>query len=254
MPREKWDGSRTQIGSPAMSPGARNGASAQPDRRSGARPERHPERKTEPSPADHARHLKLDAITDPHHWTYKVPGILVLLACLAFAVIGLYDPGNVFWVVQLLGLYLLLRFLLVVLFYPVGQWRIHRVERKAAPTRKEALAIPRGLTAPIHHVIILANFKEPEEVVARTLERLSQQANARDVLTVVMAMEEAEPGSQLKGERLKRRYGRYFANMLVTVHPRGLPGEVPGKGSNQAWAARRTREYLVDQKAIPLDS
>ncbi len=42
--------------------------------------------------------------------------------------------------------------------------------------------------------------------------------------------------------------------MLVTVHPRGLPGEAPGKGSNEAWAARRAKEYLVDHKRIPLDS
>ncbi len=207
-----------------------------------------------PPAPDQARHAKLDAVTDPHHWTYKVPGVLTLLACLIFAAVGIYDPDNVFWVVQVLGLYLLFRFLLVVVFYPVGQWRIHRLERKPAPTRAEALAVPAGLTAPVHHVIILANFKEPEVVVARTLERLAQQANARQTLTVVMAMEDAEPGSQQKGERLKRRFGQYFAHMLVTVHPRGLPGEAPGKGSNQAWAARRAKEYLVDGLGLPLAS
>jgi hypothetical protein len=246
MPRDKWDGSRAQIGSPAAVSGARNGRAPAPEGPS--------ERKKDLPAVDHARLLKLDAITDPRHWSYKVPGVLVLMACCAFAAIGLYDPGSIFWVVQILGLYLLIRFLLVVLFYPVGQWRIHRVERRPPPSREEALSVPPGLPAPVHHVVILANFKEPEEVVARTLERLSQQANARDVLTVVMAMEEAEAGSQQKGERLKRSFGRYFANMLVTVHPRGLPGEVPGKGSNQAWAARRTREYLVEGKGIPLDS
>jgi cellulose synthase/poly-beta-1,6-N-acetylglucosamine synthase-like glycosyltransferase len=207
-----------------------------------------------PPAAVRERHLKLDAVTDPHHWTYKVPGILVLAAALSFAAIGIYDPDNVFWIVQLLGLYLLLRFFLIVVFYPIGQWRIRRLERRPLPTREEALRIPPGLTAPVHHVVILANFREPEEVVARTLERLSEQANARDTITVVMAMEEAERGSQQKGERLKRRYARYFAHMLVTVHPCGLPGEVPGKGSNQTWAARRTKEYLVDQEGIPLDS
>ncbi len=135
-----------------------------------------------------------------------------------------------FWVVQLLGLYLLLRFLLIVLFYPIGQWRIHRLERVPPPTRAQALAIPPGLTAPVHHVVILANFKEPSEVVGRTLDRLSQQANARDTLTLVMAMEEAEPGSQQKGERLKQQYGQNFAHMLVTVHPRGLAGRSAGQG------------------------
>ena len=213
-----------------------------------------PEWNTYPPPAARERHLKLDAITDPHHWTYKVPGILVLAASIFFAAIGAYSPRSVFWVVQLLGLYLLLRFLLVVMFYPVGQWRIRRLERRQAPTRDEALRTPPGLPAPVHHVVILANFREPEDVVARTLERLSQQANARETITVVMAMEEAEEGSQQKAERLRRRYASNFAHMLVTVHPHGLPGEAPGKGSNQTWAALRAKEYLVNRQGIALDS
>jgi cellulose synthase/poly-beta-1,6-N-acetylglucosamine synthase-like glycosyltransferase len=202
----------------------------------------------------HERQLRLDAIADPHHWSYKVAGTLVLAALVAFVAVAIYDPGNVFWVVQVLGLYLLLRFLMVVVFYPVGQWRIHRLQRRAAQTRSEALAIPRGLTAPVHHVVILANFKEPEEVVARTLERLGEQYHARDTLTVVMAMEEAEPGSRGKGERLKARYADRFAHMLVTVHPRGLPGEAPGKASNQSWAAKIARDYLTREAGMPLDS
>ena len=200
------------------------------------------------------RHLRLDAITDPHHWSYKVAGALVLACLLAFLTVAVYDSGNVFWVTQVLGLYLLFRFLLVVAFYPVGQWRIRRLQRLPAQSRAEALAIPKGLTAPVHHVVILANYKEPEEVVARTLERLSEQPNAIDTLTVVMAMEEAEPDSRAKGERLKAQYGAGFAHMLVTVHPAGLQGEAPGKASNQTWAARIARDYLVGQVGIPLDS
>lgn len=199
-------------------------------------------------------HLKLDAITDPHHWTYKIAGILVLAAFLAFAAVGIYDPDNVFWVVQVLGLYLLLRFLMVVLFYPVGQWRIRRLQQKLPPSREEALTVPKGLTAPVHHVVIVANFEEPEAVVARTLNRLAEQAHARDTITVVLAMEEAEPGAQKKGKRLARQFTDRFARVLVTVHPAHLPGEAPGKGSNQTWAARRVKEILVGQLGMPLDS
>lgn len=200
------------------------------------------------------RHLKLDAIADPRHWTYKIPGSLVLAVFLAFVIVSLYDPDSVFWVVQVLGFYLLLRFLMIVLFYPIGQWRIHRSEQMPSMTREEALAVPAGLTAPVHHVVIVANFKEPEAIIARTLYHLAAQAHARDMLTVVLAMEGAEPGSHEKGERLAAQFEDSFARVLVTVHPAHLPGEAPGKGSNLAWAARRAKEILVSQQGLPLDS
>ncbi len=199
-------------------------------------------------------YLKLDAIADPHHWTYKIAGGLVLAAFLAFAAICIFDPDDVFWVVQILGFYLLLRFLVIVLFYPVGQWRIWRAEQKLPMLREEVLASPEGLAGSVHHVVIVANYEEPEAGVARTLNRLAEQANAHETLTIVLAMEEAESGAREKGKRLAARFEGCFARMLVTVHPAHLPGEAPGKGSNQTWAARRTKEILVDQLGMPLDS
>jgi hypothetical protein len=40
------------------------------------------------------------------------------------------------------------------------------------------------------------------------------------------------------------------------VHPAGLPGEIPGKGSNIAWAARRAKEELIDghQSSLPAEA
>ncbi|MCU0509259.1 MAG: glycosyltransferase family 2 protein [Anaerolineae bacterium] len=243
MARLEWD-SPTQAPPRAKLPGGRSGdGDAAPT-----------EWTVDPLALTQERHLRLDAITDPHHWSYKIAGMLVLAALLAFLAVAIYDPDNVFWVVQVLGLYLLLRFLMVVVFYPVGQMRIRRLQRRAPQTAAEGRAIPRGLTAPVHHVVILANFKEPEEVVARTLERLGEQDNARETLTVVMAMEEAEAGSRAKGERLKARFGAQFAHMLVTVHPAGLPDESPGKAANQSWAAKIARDYLVYEVGMPLDS
>lgn len=200
------------------------------------------------------RQLKLDAIVDPHHWTYKIPGSLVLAAFLAFLLVSIYDPNNVFWVVQVLGFYLLLRFLMIVLFYPIGQWRIRRSEQAASMTCEEALTIPQGLTAPVHHVVIVANLKEPQAVIALTLHHLAAQANARDMLTVVLAMEDAEPGAKDKGERLAAQFEDSFARVLVTVHPAQLPDEAAGKGSNLAWAARQAKQVLVGQLGLTLDS
>ncbi len=246
MARLEWE-SPVRVDSRTTTPEGRDRAGTGRDALTGDLPADSPARASE-------RLQKLDVITDPHHWTYKIAGSLVLAAFLAFATVSVYDPDNVFWVVQALGFYLLLRFLMIVLFYPVGQWRIHRLQQKSPMSSEEALAIPKGLTAPVHHIVIVANFKEPEAVVARTLERLAEQPNARDTLTVVLAMEDTEPGAQKKGEQLVAQFGSCFARVLVTVHPAHLFGEVPGKGSNQTWAARRAKEILVGQMGMSLDS
>jgi cellulose synthase/poly-beta-1,6-N-acetylglucosamine synthase-like glycosyltransferase len=91
-------------------------------------------------------------------------------------------------------------------------------------------------------------------VLTRTLESLAHQAEAERRLTVLLAMEESEPGARAKAQALKAAFEGRLAHFLVTYHPASLPGEVAGKGANQAWAARQARRELVDRLKIPLES
>jgi hypothetical protein len=95
------------------------------------------------------------------------------------------------------------------------------------------------------HMVIIPNYKESEESLARTLDSLSAQANAAQ-LVVVMAMEAREPVAREKAARLVMRYSTRFGNMFATYHPAGLPNETPGKGSNEAWAAREAHIHLIE--------
>jgi hypothetical protein len=51
-------------------------------------------------------------------------------------------------------------------------------------------------------------------------------------------MEEAELDSSQKAKQLIDRYQDQFCDIIFTLHPFGRPGEVRGKSSNVAWAAR----------------
>jgi hypothetical protein len=95
------------------------------------------------------------------------------------------------------------------------------------------------------HLVIIPNYKESEEGLSRTLDSLVAQVNAKQIV-VVMAMEAREAEAHEKAERLVRRYRPHFANMLSTFHPVGLPGETPGKGSNEAWGAREAHIHLIE--------
>lgn len=48
---------------------------------------------------------------------------------------------------------------------------------------------------------------------------------------------------------LRRQFGDCFKNPFVTMHPRGVAGEIPGKCSNINYAMRTTLEDLKEKDA-----
>lgn len=95
------------------------------------------------------------------------------------------------------------------------------------------------------HMVIVPNYKESEESLSRTIDSLVAQGVASQ-LVVVLAMEAREPAARAKAARLLMRYRQCFGDMFATYHPLGLPNETPGKGSNEAWAAREAHLRLIE--------
>ena len=90
----------------------------------------------------------------------------------------------------------------------------------------------------VHHVVIIPNYKEPLDILRRTLNQLKIQYNAQKQMSIILAMEGGEPDSHIKAEQLQKEFASDFANVYYTVHPRGLVGEMQCKSANQSWAAR----------------
>ncbi|KKU35865.1 MAG: hypothetical protein UX85_C0001G0043 [Candidatus Beckwithbacteria bacterium GW2011_GWB1_47_15] len=100
----------------------------------------------------------------------------------------------------------------------------------------------------IHHIVVIPTYQEPLYILKRTLTGLSQQTFPRENLTVVVSFEEREGEAATKmGRILKREFGEIFGNFIITFHP-DLPGEVKGKSSNTAWAARLAKKKLIDEQ------
>jgi len=104
----------------------------------------------------------------------------------------------------------------------------------------------------VRHVVIIPSYKEEEALLARTLESIAAQSVARQIV-VVLAMEAREAGAEEKARRLAARFAGRVGEIYVTVHPAGLPGEIAGKSSNEAWAARWVRDNLVGTR-LDLDA
>ena len=100
----------------------------------------------------------------------------------------------------------------------------------------------------VHHIVILPTYQEPLYILRRTLSGLSKQTFPRKNLTVVVGFEKREgEEAKEKGNKLKKEFKGVFGNFIVTYHP-DLPGEVKGKSSNMAWAAKIAKKKLIDEQ------
>ena len=195
----------------------------------------------------------LDVVSDLRHFGYKIPGMSTWLVFVMLVIGAVLIPNLALLVLQLIGLYLMLRIALVVIFYPVSQIRSRKWEAQARLAAQNGTSLA-GAARGVHHVVLIPTYKEPIGILVRTLRALAVQENAQQQLTVVLAMEESEKDGATKARRLQSQFKGQFAHFLVTFHPAGLPNEVAGKGSNENWAARRAKEALVDRLGMPLEN
>jgi len=183
-----------------------------------------------------------------------IPGCLAWLALLASIASAIAFPQTLLLVAGLLGFYSAVRFLFAGIANVMGLRLIKKWEAVDWYAQYQSDAYPGALDwDDIHHVIIIPNYKEPEYILHRTLEHLSRQHQARQRMTIVLAMEAAEDGSVEKAKCLRDKFEPYFANVFFTVHPRGLPGEMQCKSANEAWAARWVKRRLVDENGYNID-
>lgn len=103
----------------------------------------------------------------------------------------------------------------------------------------------------LFHVIIIPEYGEPVHVLKRTLENLANQDFPKDKMIVVLATEKKDPNAETTAAILAKEFGKKFGRFLVTRHQL-TGGEVAGKSSNMAWAAKGLTAKLK-QWGIPTE-
>ena len=104
----------------------------------------------------------------------------------------------------------------------------------------------------VYHLIILPFYKEPYDVIKETFDSLISSNYPKDKFIIVLGIEErACPAALLAAEEIKKEYAGNFFKFLITVHPKNLPGEIPGKGSNESWMGQKVKEEIIDRLNIP---
>ena len=105
----------------------------------------------------------------------------------------------------------------------------------------------------IYHLIILPAYKEPYEVLRSSVEAIMDSSWPKDKIILVLGIEErGGEEDRIAAKKIKEEFGDLFFKFLITEHPTGLWGEIPGKGSNAAFAAREAKK-LIDDLKIPYE-
>jgi hypothetical protein len=90
-------------------------------------------------------------------------------------------------------------------------------------------------------------YNEPYEVARDSFLRLADTNYPKDRFIVVLAIEERAGEEAVRAaQKIESEFGKKFFRFLVTRHPQGLAGEIPGKGANEAWAGRKVKEDIID--------
>ena len=107
----------------------------------------------------------------------------------------------------------------------------------------------------VYHLIILPHYKEPLKIVEETFESLLATDYPKDRMIVVLACEErARETAREIAREIEKKFRDKFFRLLITWHPANLPGEIPGHGSNDAWASKKAKEMIIDPLKIPYEN
>lgn len=95
----------------------------------------------------------------------------------------------------------------------------------------------------INHIVIIPNYQEPLYKLQTTIQSIINNSYPHKNITLVLGFEEREKDAPEKATDCKKKFRRYFKDILFSFHPL-LPHEAPGKASNQTYAAKMASEYV----------
>lgn len=180
------------------------------------------------------------------------PGLLTWLSFILPIVLSIYYPSIIASLVIVYAFYWLVKSIRMSVRLI---WGFHQYKKD---TSKDWLKLCENQFSTgekkwqhIYHLVILATYKEELETLRHSARALTNSEYPLKKIIFVLATEERDKQNvQKKVQLLQSEFGQYFYHFMASMHPKDIAGEVKGKGSNIAFAARQALKF-IDQKKIP---
>ncbi len=100
----------------------------------------------------------------------------------------------------------------------------------------------------IYHIVFLPTYKEEYEVIRSTIRSIKDNPFPNKRVVVALGGEEGDKEHFLKNaHRAEKEFGHVFCEFIWTLHPKGLEGELQGKGSNLNWMGNHVAKVLEER-------
>ena len=179
-----------------------------------------------------------------------LPGLLVWGTFFVALILTFIKPLWLIVFILVFDLLWLYRVLYFNIFVFISWRRYKKVEKK----NLQALFASTPGSEKIYHLIFLPTYRETYEIIRSTLRSLKENTFPNERLMIVLGGEEADTEAFEKiGRRAEQEFGSVFKYFAITIHPKGLPDEIPGKGSNLNWMGHKIEKMLKEQFPEILD-
>jgi hypothetical protein len=88
-------------------------------------------------------------------------------------------------------------------------------------------------------------YMEPQELILKCLQNLYQIQGSEDLI-ITVCLEEKTPELESKIKLIIENFESKFKELIITVHPYGINGEIPGKCSNSNYGIRSLFNHLKE--------
>ncbi len=185
-----------------------------------------------------------------------VPGLLSWGALFLVVFLSWYKP---LWV-SLFIIAFVIFWLLRTIYFSFHLWTAYRkIEKNQKKDWIKELDLLPLEWEKTYHLVIVPMYKESLQILRGTFKALEDSDYPKDKMIVVLACEEkVRDFVSERSEKVKEEFGSKFLSFDITWHPENLKGEIPGKGSNETWAAKKAKDKIdslgIDYKDVVFSS
>lgn len=171
-----------------------------------------------------------------------LPGLSIWLTLVVALVLSFLQPLWMIYFIIVFDIYWVLKVLNYSFYLIIAWYRLHRAQHVDWKDRL-IHEIPDWQRK--RHVVFLTLYNEDWSVVRTSIESIAKSVYNKERFVVVIAGEERRRDNFIYiCEKVRETFGEQFADIVCIMHPRDLPGEIAGKGSNLHYAERRMKEYI----------
>lgn len=174
-----------------------------------------------------------------------LPGLSIWFTLIGAVVFSFAYPLLMIYAVILFDIYWVLR-VLNFSFYLILAWARYKKVRGIDWTERLYADTPTWKEK--RHVVFLTLYKEDWHVVETSLESILKAAYDPKKFTIVIAGEQRAHEHFVEiALRAEKAYKHRFDDVVCIEHPKDLPGEIAGKGSNLHYAESQMKTYIDDK-------